>query len=199
MVEIAKERVVKMTEHIEISNREKNIALIGFMGAGKTTVGKLVAKKLYRDFIDIDHEIEKIYNMPVTKIFQEVGEDQFRKMERELIIHICTNTRLKVISLGGGAYSQEEVRKVCLSTCIVLFLDVPWVSWKERLPLIMDSRPVLQNKTLDEIEELFLKRRTAYSLHNSKFSTHDKDPETTADMIVESLKIAWDIYHPNHE
>ena len=49
--------------------KEKNIVFIGFMGAGKTTIGKLVAKKLYRDFIDIDEEIEKEYNMPIPKIF----------------------------------------------------------------------------------------------------------------------------------
>lgn len=193
------ERELAMTEHTDISIREKNIAFIGFMGAGKTTIGQLVAKKLYRDFIDIDLEIERRHNMPVPQIFQEMGEAAFRKMERELIVSLCTSTRLKIISLGGGAYLQEEVRKVCLSHCIVFFLDLSWESWKERIPLIIDSRPVLQNKSLDEIEELFLSRKSAYSINHSQISTSEMDPDAVADQIVESLKLAWDLYHPNRD
>jgi shikimate kinase len=180
----------------DIPIREKNIVLIGFMGVGKTTVGQLVAKKLYRDFIDVDVEIEKMYNMPITEIFRKVGENEFRRVEKEFIVNLCNHQTLKIISLGGGAYLQEEVRKACLSKCIVYFLDLSWECWKERLPLIIDSRPVLQNKTLEEIEDLFFKRRKAYSLHNSKISTNDLDAETVANHIVESIKFAWDIYQP---
>lgn len=186
-----------MNENIDISIREKNIAFIGFMGAGKTTIGQLVAKKVYRDFIDIDEEIERIHQMPVSQIFKEMGEASFRKMERELIVSLCKNTRLKILSLGGGAYLQEEVRQACLANCIVFFLDLSWESWKERIPLIIDSRPILQNKSLDEIEELFLNRRSAYNIHHSRITTSEIDAETAADQIVESLKLAWDIYEPN--
>ncbi|GIM46888.1 shikimate kinase [Collibacillus ludicampi] len=188
-----------MSENIEIPIREKNIVLIGFMGVGKTTIGKLVAQKLYRDFIDVDEEIEKIYKIPITQIFKELGEKEFRKFEKEFIVNTCSQTKLKVISLGGGAFLHEEVRNVCLSRCIVIYLDLSWESWKERLPLIIDSRPVLQNKTLEEIEEIFFKRREAYALHNSKICTNDLPPETVADSIVESIKMAWDLYQPHRE
>ncbi|GAA4720240.1 shikimate kinase [Brevibacillus fulvus] len=188
-----------MTEHTEIPIRERNIVFIGFMGAGKTTIGKLVAKKLYRDFIDIDQELEKRHNRPVPQIFQELGEPVFRQMERDLIVSLCTNTRLKIISLGGGAYLNEDVRKVCLSHCIVYFIDLSWESWKERIPLIIDSRPILQNKTLDQIEELFLSRKSAYAIHHSKISTNQIDAETAAEQIVESIKLAWDLYQPNRD
>lgn len=186
-----------MIENVEIPIREKNIVLIGFMGVGKTTIGKLVAKKLYRDFIDVDNELEKMNQMTVSDIFNTLGEKQFRKMEKDFIVDTCTNSRLKIISLGGGAYLQEEVRRVCLSKCIVFFLDLSWDSWKSRLPLIIDSRPVLKNKTLAQIEELFIKRKDAYSIHNSRVSTNDMDAERTADQIVESIKLAWDIYQPH--
>ncbi|MFE1626810.1 shikimate kinase [Brevibacillus reuszeri] len=182
-----------MTENIEISIREKNIVFIGFMGAGKTTVGQLVANKLSRDFIDIDQEIERIHQMPVSAIFQELGEASFRKMERELIVSLCSETRSKIISLGGGAYMQEEVRNVCLANCIVFFIDVSWESWKERIPLIIDSRPILQNKSLDQIEELFNSRKSAYALNHFSISSSDIDAETAADQVVESLRLAWDL------
>jgi shikimate kinase len=188
-----------MSEIAEIPIREKNIVFIGFMGVGKTTVGQLVAKKLCRDFIDVDREIEKIYGMPITEIFHKMGEAEFRRIEKEFIVNICNHQTLKIISLGGGAYLQEEVRKACLSKCIVYFLDLTWEAWKKRLPLIIDSRPVLQNKTLEEIEDLFFKRREAYSLHNSRIFTNDLDAETVANDIVESIKVTWDIYQPRGE
>jgi shikimate kinase len=58
----------------ELPLREKSIVFVGFMGVGKTTIGRLVAKKLYRDFVDIDEEIEKEFGMPTTEIFEKFGE-----------------------------------------------------------------------------------------------------------------------------
>jgi shikimate kinase len=176
--------------------KEKSIVFIGFMGVGKTTIGKLVAKKLYRDFIDIDEEIEKEYNMPVSQIFNKIGEKAFREREKSLITKIC-NQKLQVLSLGGGAFLQEEIRNVCLSSCIVFFLDLSWESWKDRISLIIDSRPVLQGKSPEEIEELFYKRQEIYSVHHSKVETDNHDVEEVADYIVESLKLAWELYESN--
>ena len=67
----------------EIDLRERSIVFIGFMGVGKTTIGKLVAKKLYRDFIDIDVELEKEFKMPIPQVFQQLGEKAFREKEKE--------------------------------------------------------------------------------------------------------------------
>ncbi|MBI0579374.1 shikimate kinase [Neobacillus cucumis] len=177
----------------EVPLKEKSIVFIGFMGVGKTTIGKAVAKKLYRDFLDIDEVIEKEYNMPVSQIFSQLGEKAFREKEKSVITEICEQ-RLKIISLGGGAFLQEEIRKVCLSSSIVIFLDLPWESWKERISLIIDSRPVLQGKSIEEIEELFYKRQEIYSIHHSKVETDQHDAEEVADYIVESLKLAWELY-----
>ncbi len=176
----------------EIPLKEKSIVFIGFMGVGKTTVGKCVAKKLYRDFIDIDEEIEKEYHMPTSQIFNKIGEKAFREREKTLITNLCQQ-RLQIISVGGGAFLQEEIRKVCLSSCIVIYLDLSWENWKERLGLIIDSRPVLQGKSIEEIEELFYKRQEAYSIHHSKIKTDDHDAEEVADYIVDSLKLAWEL------
>src|SRR5690625_165723 len=137
----------------KLSIKEKSIVFIGFMGVGKTTVANLVAKKLYRDFIDIDQEIEKEYNMTTTEIFKTFGEDEFRAKEKEYILNYCKQP-LKVISVGGGAFLQEEIKKACLDHSIVFYLDISWKSWKKRLNMLIDSRPVLQNKPLEDIEAL---------------------------------------------
>lgn len=176
--------------------REQNIVLIGFMGVGKTTIGELVAKKLYRSFIDIDKEIENQFELSTTDIFKIHGEDVFRDYERETIQTFCKQ-KLKIISIGGGAYMQPEVREACLTNCTVIFLDVSWKEWKKRLDILIDNRPILQNRSIDEIEELFHERQKAYALNNSTLIVDDQSPEQLASHIVESLKLAWDIYEPH--
>jgi shikimate kinase len=178
------------------SLRERNIALIGFMGVGKTSVGERIAKRLYRDFIDMDHEIEKKYGMKVPDIFSKFGEAKFREMEREVTIDYITTKRLKIISLGGGAYTQPEIREACLNYCIVITLDLSWESWKDRLNLIIDSRPVLHNKSLDEIEDLYLKRQRIYKQNSFQVNTDHLNEAEVAEEIVNLLHLGWDIYEP---
>ena len=176
-----------------MSLREKSIVFIGFMGVGKTSIGEAVAKKLYRDFIDIDKEIEKEYKMPCTEIFKTVGEKVFREKEKSIINHF-SNQPLKIISVGGGAFLQDEIQKICLSNCIVFYLDLSWDSWKDRISLLIDSRPVLQGKSLEQIQELFYDRQKIYSVHHSKVETDNLDIDEVADYIVDSLKVAWEIH-----
>ena len=174
------------------SLKEKSIVFIGFMGVGKTSIGKAVAKKLYRDFIDADQEIEKEYGMPVSKIFEQLGEKTFREKEKELVVNLCKR-KLHIISLGGGSFLQEEIKKACLENCIVVYLDLTWESWKERLHMLIDSRPILQGKSLEEMETLFYERKQIYIDHHLKVLTDQQEIEEVADYIVESLKLAWDL------
>ncbi|MBU9720919.1 MULTISPECIES: shikimate kinase [Bacillaceae] len=166
---------------------------IGFMGVGKTTIGNLVAKKLYRDFIDIDHEIEQEYGMSIPEIFSEIGEEAFRKKEKEVISTICQK-KLKVISVGGGAFLQEEVKQLCLDSCIVFYLDLSWGSWKERVNLIIDSRPVLKGKSMEDMEKLFYERQEIYANHHSKVNVDKKEAEEIAEHVVDSIKLSWELY-----
>ncbi|WP_257985082.1 shikimate kinase [Bacillus sp. T33-2] len=157
------------------------------MGAGKTTVGELIAQKINRKFIDVDAEIEKEYNMPVSQIFSQIGEKAFREKEKDFITKISRNKSL-VISLGGGAFLQDEIRKICLSSCIVLFLDISWENWKERISLLIDSRPVLQGKSAGEIKQLFDDRQEIYSHHHLKVQTDNRDACEVAECIIHLLK-----------
>jgi shikimate kinase len=158
------------------------------MGVGKTTIGQLAVKKLDWEFIDIDQEIEKRHHMSIPAMFEQKGEDYFRKVERERIVDVCTKERQKVLSFGGGAYLQEEVRNVCLSHGIVVFLDLSWENWKERLPSIVHDRPLLKNKTLEEIKQLFEQRKQTYSQHHYHVATDGLDPETVATRILELIR-----------
>lgn len=166
---------------------EKSIVFIGFMGAGKTTIGKLLAEKLNRKFIDVDEEIEKECKMPVSQIFAIFGEKTFREKEKSIITNLCEQ-KGKILSLGGGAFLQKEIREICLSRSIVIFLDISFESWRDRLELIIDTRPVLHGKTLEEMEELYYSRQAVYSQHHIKIETDHKSPAEIAAKIMEEIE-----------
>jgi shikimate kinase len=167
----------------------KNIVLIGFMGVGKTTIGKLVAQQLKREFIDIDEQIEEQFKMPIVEIFKNLGEEQFREAETSTIKYWCMNTRLKVISLGGGAFMRAENREVCLASSIVVYLDLSFDDWKERVTLLMSDRPILQNKSMAEIEELYNKRKPFYALNHLAMSTDGLRAEQVSEQMVNQLQL----------
>lgn len=166
---------------------KKSIILIGFMGVGKTTLGQELAQKLQRPFIDIDHEIEKVYQMRTVDIFKEHGEAAFRKTEKELILQACEQED-KVISIGGGAFLQEDIRNHCLKHAIVIFLDISWTYWKERIDLLIDTRPILQNKDLNEIEELFNDRQAIYQSHHIHVKLDDLGIQEAVEKIIEGTQ-----------
>ncbi len=166
---------------------EKSIVFIGFMGVGKTTVGELVAKKLGRNFIDTDQEIEKEFQMSTQEIFDKFGEVCFRSKEAEMVLKFCSQ-KLNVISVGGGAFLQNEIRDNCLTNCIVFNLDSSWEYWeKERLSMIIETRPKLQNLTKEEIRELFLRRKALYSMCHSKFKIDNFSADEASNFIIKLL------------
>lgn len=166
----------------------KNIVLIGFMGVGKTTIGKLVAQHTSREFIDLDEQIEEQFKMPIVGIFKTFGEEQFREAETSILKYWCMNTRSKVLSLGGGAFMKADNREVCLATSIVVYLDLSFDVWKERVNLLMNTRPILQNKSLAEIEELYNKRKPVYALSHLTIKTDGMNADEVAVQLVELLK-----------
>ncbi|WP_400243161.1 shikimate kinase [Niallia sp. JL1B1071] len=171
------------------SAKEKSIILIGFMGVGKTTIGNALANKLQRDFVDVDHQLEREYNMSVSEIFHHHGEAFFRNKEKEMIRALSKQTQ-KVISLGGGAFLQEDIRESCLENGIVIYLDMSFKAWKQRIPFIIDSRPVLQGKSEEEIKNLFNERKAIYVNHHLKVKMDGKELEEIVESVIDSLDLA---------
>ncbi len=175
----------------KIPVREKNIILIGFMGAGKTTIGQLLAEKLGREFLDADHEIEELHGMPVTEIFKTMGEPAFRQMEKEYLTKLCRSEREKVVSLGGGSFMQEAIREACLSSGIVYHLDLSWDSWLDRFEALIDTRPILQSKSLAEVEEMFASRKLVYADNHHTIAVDAQTPEQIAEAMAQQIKAGW--------
>ena len=123
----------------------QNIAFIGFMGVGKTTVGYKLANILNYKFIDTDKEIEKHLNMQVSDIFLKYGEKYFRETEEKVITNLfdekINNT---IFSLGGGAFLNEEVHNVIKKNSISVWLDAKIDIIYERIKLSKNIRPLLK-------------------------------------------------------
>ncbi len=165
----------------------KSIILIGFMGVGKTTLGEELAKKLNRTFIDIDSEIESAYGMQTVDIFKDYGEEEFRKAEKAQIKKACA-TNGKIISVGGGAFLQEDIRSFCMENAIVLFLHISWDAWKDRISLLIDTRPILQGKNMHEIKKLFNERQAIYKDHHLKVNIDHLNVLEAVEIIEEELQ-----------
>ena len=104
---------------------KKKIVLIGMMGSGKTTVGRILSKRLKINFIDTDVLIEKKCGIKIKKIFDKYGEEYFRHKEEKIILDILLNNKKPgIIALGGGAFLNKKLQKIILKETISIWLNV---------------------------------------------------------------------------
>ena len=127
---------------------KKNIVLVGMMGAGKSSIGKLLSKKIGFDFVDIDKLIEEKEDKTIVEIFKINGEKYFRDLEEKISIEKLKNTN-QVIALGGGAYLNRNIRKQTLSKSTSF-----WLNWNTStlIKRIKDNkkRPLVLNLKTDD-------------------------------------------------
>jgi shikimate kinase / 3-dehydroquinate synthase len=159
------------------------IVLIGFMGAGKTTVGRLLAHRLGIPFVDTDEEIESRSRTTIARIFEGEGEEAFRRLERTVVAEALARSDPAVIALGGGALSDPDTLAV-LGDATVVHLDV---SVEEALRRVGDvaARPMLERV---EPRALYLERARIYdSAADMRVATDGLTPETVATELAAAL------------
>ena len=163
----------------------KNLVLLGMMGSGKSTVGKLIAKKLNLDFIDIDCQIEKKADMTISEIFKQKSEVYFRSLEEKISIKALKSNN-SVISLGGGGFINEKIRKNILSNHFSFWLD-----WDESILLkrIKNSkkRPLVFKLTDKKIKEIIKERTKIYSKAQFKINCNKLTKSEIQKKIIENL------------
>lgn len=139
-----------------------HIILIGFMGAGKTTVGQALAEKLHRSFIDTDQLIEETAGMSIPAIFAEQGEDAFRCAETAVLEKLLAMGEPAVISTGGGLPLRKENREILKELGTVVYLKVSKETVLDRLKGDT-TRPLLYGEDADQrVEDLLLERGPLY-------------------------------------
>ena len=153
------------------------------MGVGKTTIGKIVAKKLKLKFVDIDSLIEKKEKNTIREIFQNKGEDYFRKIETKITLLELKKVNL-VIALGGGAFINRSVRKEALNSSISFWLDLELKSLINRLKKTK-KRPLLNQEDLENtINKIYLERKKIYNESDFKIKCNFLKKEEIAEKIV---------------
>lgn len=167
----------------------KNIILTGFMGTGKTTIGRLLAARLNRPFLDMDDQLEAHFGKPIREVFAQDGEGVFRAAEAQLCSRLSQQSGL-VISTGGGALVNAENRAALGSTGVLICLTAN-VDELLRRVAATGERPLLHVPATDQrqrILDLLKSRRSAYGAIPHQIDTTGYTPEAIVDQIVETLQ-----------
>ena len=170
--------------------RSNRIYLIGYMGSGKTTVGRSLAEKLNFRFIDMDYFIENRQHKTINEIFSEKGEETFRLLENKTLKEVSTFENV-VISTGGGAPCFFDNIEIMNNTGFTVYLKVSPEEIAKRLNVNKNNRPLLKDKTPHEmltfISENLEKRESYYNQAKLIFDAEQMLTNTDVDNIVDNL------------
>ena len=166
--------------------RTPGIYLAGFMGSGKTEVGRLLADELGWNFVDLDADIEAAQGIPISEIFDTRGEEEFRKMEREALekrVREIERGKPMVIALGGGAYVPEANRQLLHDRGVGIWLDCPFARVCARLKGT-SNRPLARDP--EKFRQLYEDRREAYSQADYRI---EADTDDAASLVAAILAL----------
>jgi len=138
---------------------KKKIVLLGMTGVGKTTIGRVLSKILRRTFVDIDFEVEKASGQKIHHIFEEYGENEFRKIEKKTLYRFLDIEKNFVISTGAGILGDQETIDNIKKKSICIFLEIKINNLVERLNNNYKSRPLLKNGDIKKKLESMIKKR----------------------------------------
>lgn len=137
------------------------VFLVGFMGCGKTTTGRALARRLGWGFVDLDSQVEQAFGLSVREIFAQHGEGAFRAEETRKLQESCRLEKV-VVATGGGTFVAEKNRELVQRSGISVFLDVPWGEILRRLPHKWEERPLFRSP--EQALELYRSRLPFYRL-----------------------------------
>ncbi|MGI9625055.1 MAG: shikimate kinase [Acidimicrobiales bacterium] len=161
-----------------------NIVLTGFMGTGKTTIGRLLAERLNRTFVDTDQVIEERHG-PIPRIFKDQGEAAFREMERALATNLSTAHDL-VIATGGRLMLDQDARAALERSARVFCLAADIDVLVDRLASEADNRPLLDEDPETRIRELLEQRAAQYAAFE-QVETSGRSPEEVVESILDAI------------
>tara|TARA_X000000368_G_scaffold247940_1_gene195799 strand:+ start:66 stop:590 length:525 start_codon:yes stop_codon:yes gene_type:complete len=168
-------------------NNKLNISLCGMMGSGKSVIGKILANKLDYNFIDVDKMIEIKTKKTIIKIFEEDGEEYFRDLEEKITINLLNNKET-IVSLGGGAIINNNIRKSIKKKSYNIYLKVDVDILTKRLQN-SKTRPLIYKKNLKKELMNLIKEREIYYQKADLIVKNDKNIIETTENIIKKIKI----------
>jgi shikimate kinase len=165
---------------------DRPIVLVGLMGAGKSTVGRRLAKRLGLPFVDSDAAIEDASGYSAAEVFERFGENDFRDGERRLVARLIDG-EVRVIATGGGAYVEPQTRKLLNERAITVWLDAPIDILADRTGR-RDTRPMLRGADRRQtLERLMAERKALYAQAHIHITSGDGAHGDVVDAIVAAL------------
>lgn len=175
------------TDRNEAAWSGRSVALVGLMGAGKSTVGRRLANKLGRPFIDSDDEIEKAAGLSVADIFALHGEEEFRRVEQKVLTRLLSEPP-QVLATGGGAYLSAETRDLMRDKAVTVWLNADLETLWKRVSR-RNHRPLLRRPDAKEVlSNLFDQRRPIYELADLAVHSVDGPHSRTVTSIIKALE-----------
>lgn len=166
---------------------KSSLVLVGLMGVGKSTIGRRLAARLGLPFVDADEEIEKAAGMTIQDIFDRHGEAAFRDGERRVIARLIDGSP-KVVATGGGAFVNEETRRLILEKATAIWLDADIDVLVARVSR-RDGRPLLKGKDPREVlTRLAEERRPFYAQAPIRVRSTDSPHEATIEAIIKAIR-----------
>jgi shikimate kinase len=165
---------------------ERHIALAGFMGSGKSSLGPPIARELGRPFFDTDVEVER-RGRTIVDFFAAGEERAFRTLEAQVVRELVDGPPA-VIALGGGALQDESTRELLDARALLVHLVVTWEAVLAELPSLMATRPLLQGRSELEIHQLFLRRERNYARAHLRVELQREGVEPAAQQVLEHLR-----------
>jgi shikimate kinase len=166
----------------------RNIILVGFMGSGKSSVGRALARRCGWVRVDADDVIVSRAGKPIADIFRDSGEEAFRELERTVMKDVCEESGC-IISGGGGSFIDEENRRIMLDRGTVFYLSALAETIHRRVTTGNPNAPVRPllagGEPLERIKELLAQRAPAYSQAHHTIETDDLSPGQVAEAILE--------------
>lgn len=167
--------------------QKQNIVLTGFMGTGKSTLGRLLARRLSYEFIDTDCEIEKRADKTVAEIFRQQGESAFRQMERDLVRELAQKEGL-VISTGGGLVMNPTNVEALIENSHIICLTASPDEILERMSGQPSTRPLLKEADPRKKIIQLLEQRSSVYAQFDQLATSGKSPEELVNIVLERLE-----------
>ncbi len=167
--------------------KQKTVVLVGLMGAGKSSVGRILAARLGLPFIDSDDEVEKAAGCSIEDIFEIYGEPAFRDVEERVIERLLAGPPV-ILASGGGAYMNPRTRERIAEHGVSIWLKADLGTLEKRTRRRAAGRPLLQGTDPSaKLKQLISERYPVYEQSDITIESLDETPEKTADRIIEKL------------
>ena len=167
-------------------NNIPNIILVGFMGTGKTTIGRALADQLKRNFVDMDIELEARAGKPIARIFAEDGEPVFRRMERDLVVELARQGNLVIAAGGGIVLNPDNIRDFSATSHVICLMAAP----DEILRRVsgFSHRPLLeQGDKAGRIRKLLMARQPFYDTIPAQVDTTGKNIDEVVAQVLKKI------------